>query len=415
MKKYNFRKGDVFMLRIRNKKLQALVLAGLLSVTSFGLGGINSNATNTLAYKEVDGVQSINVVELAKLRGETLMEISHPLFGDGVQININGKLLQIYDESPYIFIDGRTVPLKTEPVVDSITGEAFDYPLPQIAQKEGEGYLIPMSVIEEKINIKGDKDGIVIETPKEEETEKPKEEDKTENSTNSGSTTNSGSSSNSGSSNTGSSNNGSSNSGSSSNTGGSTNSGSTNTGGSSNSGSSNSGSSNNGSSNNSGSTNNGSSSNSGGSTNNGGSSNNGSSNSGGSSSNGGSTQTPTPTPEPTPTPTPEPSKPAVTGISFSDLKGRLAGMGFDSKGNFMDDGIYVAKARVVDTQASFLLEHNTPRLANAIKNCFNLLLPTQGSRLWSIITSPCSSQTLQMDGRTVVIQVFDDAVSVDIK
>ena len=128
-----------------------------------------ANASTTLPYKDVDGVKCVNIVELAKLKGEQLSEATHEVYGKGYNITLDGKLVTIYEEAPYIFVDGKMTVLKTE--VISADGLEYSFPVMQKPTKEGDGFLIPMFVVEKSLGIKGSEEGIVVETPKEDEKE----------------------------------------------------------------------------------------------------------------------------------------------------------------------------------------------------------------------------------------------------
>ena len=149
------------------KLLMSIIVAGTIMIIPNNM--IIANASTTLAYKEVDGVKCVNIVELAKLKGEQLSEATHEVYGKGYNITLNGKSVTIYEEAPYIFIDGRITTLKTE--VISADGLEYNFPVMQKPTKEGDGFLIPMFVVEKGLGIKGTEEGIVVETPKEDEKE----------------------------------------------------------------------------------------------------------------------------------------------------------------------------------------------------------------------------------------------------
>lgn len=279
-----------------------------------------ANASTTLSYKEVDGVQCVNIIELAKLKGEQLSETTHEVYGKGYNITLNGKSITIYEEAPYIFVDGRMTVLKTE--VISADGLEYNFPVMQKPTKEGDGFLIPMFVVEKSLGIKGSEEGIVVETPKEDEKEN-------------------------------------------------TNTGNNN-------------------------------------------SNSGSNNSGNNGNSGNTTPTPKPDPKPTPDPKPDPKPEQPCGMSFSTFASKLPGMGFDSNGTYWENGIKMGKVRVSSDRASFGLHQNSSNFNNVIKNSLNMLLPTGGNKVYSIVSSHFSNQTLNLDGRKVVLQQFSDAVVIDI-
>lgn len=295
--------------------IKKLLIATTVSLGIFLTANNVVSADTTLSYKDVDGVKCVNIVELARLKGEQISGVTHEVYGKGYNITFDGKLVTIYEEAPCIFIDGKMTVLKTE--VISADGLEYNFPVMQTPAKEGDGFLIPMFVVEKNLGIKGSEEGIVVEKPKED-----------------------------------------------------TNTGNNN----SNSGSNNSGSSNN------------------------------SSNSGNSGNNG--TTTPAPKPDP------KPEQPS--GMAFSTFAGKLSSLGFDSNGTYWENGVKMGKVRVSSDRASFGLHQNSSSFNNVIKNSLNMLLPTGGNKVYSIVSSSFSNQTLNLDGRKVVLQQFSDAVIIDI-
>ncbi|MFR4998499.1 MAG: hypothetical protein ACLUDK_14905 [Clostridium paraputrificum] len=295
--------------------IKKILIATTVSLGIFLTANNVVSADTTLSYKDVDGVKCVNIVELARLKGEQISGVTHEVYGKGYNITFDGKLVTIYEEAPCIFIDGKMTVLKTE--VISADGLEYNFPVMQTPAKEGDGFLIPMFVVEKNLGIKGSEEGIVVEKPKED-----------------------------------------------------TNTGNNN----SNSGSNNSGSSNNGS------------------------------NSGNSGNNG--TTTPAPKPDP------KPEQPS--GMSFSTFAGKLSSLGFDSNGTYWENGVKMGKVRVSSDRASFGLHQNSSSFNNVIKNSLNMLLPTGGNKVYSIVSSSFSNQTLNLDGRKVVLQQFSDAVIIDI-
>lgn len=107
------------------------------------------------------------------------------------------------------------------------------------------------------------------------------------------------------------------------------------------------------------------------------------------------------------------SKPVTTkptGISFSDFRGRLASMGWQHEVGttytYQDATTNqgLGQVRATDDAVYFALFANNAQFDGVIRQCFNLLLPTQGGRLYNIVSNTFSNQTLTMDGRTVTIK-----------
>lgn len=366
------------------KNKNKLILSALV-MTFMGVSAMSySDATTVIPYKDVNGVQSINIQDLVKSQGGSIIEDNHELYGKGYTYTINDKVVTVYENGPFIYVDGRLTPLKTEELVDSDTGEKFNFPVAQTPTKDGDGFLIPMTVIEKYTGIKGSDKGIEVEVKEEVKEEQKEEVNKEENSS-----------------------------------------------------SSNESSSNNNTSSNGGATNKPSNGNSG--TTNGGSSNNGSNNSG-STNNGGST---TPQPETPSTPqqpetpstpqepeipstpqqpeTPqEPETPQDNRVSFDTLASFLLSNGYTSTGydrtySYVDSSLgYMGTFAYSDTYASFSLENSSANFENVIKRAFNVILPTQGNTLFNIVSNPFNDQTLSMDGYSVEIKQFSSGVTVNI-
>lgn len=298
--------------------IKKILIATTVSLGIFLTANNVVSADTTLSYKDVDGVKCVNIVELARLKGEQISGVTHEVYGKGYNITFDGKLVTIYEEAPCIFIDGKMTVLKTE--VISADGLEYNFPVMQTPAKEGDGFLIPMFVVEKNLGIKGSEEGIVVEKPKED-----------------------------------------------------TNTGNNN----SNSGSNNSGSSNNGS------------------------------NSGNSGNNG--TTTPAPKPDP------KPEQPKPTGMAFSTFASKLPSMGFDDLGTYWENGSKLGTARADSNQAGFILYQNSSTFNGVIKNCLNMLLPTGGNKVFDIISSPFSNQTLELDGRIVTIEQYPQGVRVNIR
>ena len=280
------------------------------------------------------------------------------------------NILSIYPDDPYIYINGKIVALKTETVEDYNTKESFEFPMPQKPTKNGEGYLIPVSIVEEKLGVKGNSDGFVIteEIVNDNIEKNPSNPNKPDNGTSGGS--NQGQGGNSGSGNSG----GSSNNGGSSNSGGSGNSGSGN--GGSNSGSGNTG---------GGSTGGG---NSGGNT-------GGGNTGGGGNSGGGGTVTP----------------PVVSGLTPQQMADRATSLGWIYKSTinyknyaYEEGTVKYGMMAISDKYVGITLLYNNQTFEQIVHSTLNLLLPSGGNKVYSIVSGPFNNQTLQLDGKTVKIE-----------
>ncbi len=101
---------------------------------------------------------------------------------------------------------------------------------------------------------------------------------------------------------------------------------------------------------------------------------------------------------------------AILGMSLKEFKKKLPSMGFDKNGWFGYDGaVYVE-----NKAAHFLLERDSKKFCKVIKECFNLLLPTEGDNLYNIVSNKFENRIYEMDGRTVKVYQSEGRVSVDI-
>ena len=67
-----------------------------------------------------------------------------------------------------------------------------------------------------------------------------------------------------------------------------------------------------------------------------------------------------------------------------------------------------------NSKVTFQLINESSAFKNVIKRCFNSILPTQGNRLYNIVSGPFNNQTLKMDGKTVTISQSHAGVTVEI-
>ena len=287
--------------------IKKLLIATIVSLGIFLTANNVVSADTTLSYKGVDGVKCVNIVELARLKGEQISGVTHEVYGKGYNITFDGKLVTIYEEAPCIFIDGKMTVLKTE--VISGDGLEYNFPVMQTPAKEGDGFLISMFVVEKNLGIKGSEEGIVVEKPKED----------------------------------------------------------TNTG-------------------------------------------NNNSNSGSNSGNNGNGGTTTPAPKPDP----KPEQPKPTGMDFNTFASKLPSLGFDSDGAYWENGQLMGVSSARSNAVGFVLHQNSSTFNSVIKNCLNMLLPTGGDKVYSIISNPFTNQTLEKDGRRVEIKQYAEGVAINI-
>lgn len=118
---------------------------------------------------------------------------------------------------------------------------------------------------------------------------------------------------------------------------------------------------------------------------------------------------------------------SVTGISYTELINRIDSLGFVGKkyyttaevgsdvagyGWYWKD-IYAGNIGVYDRGGfAIQISKNDTEFHRAILQIFNWLLPTQGNNLNKILTTNPQPQTLNMDGRTVEIKLYQSSIGV---
>ena len=101
-------------------------------------------------------------------------------------------------------------------------------------------------------------------------------------------------------------------------------------------------------------------------------------------------------------------------ISFSELATLMPSLGFDEMGAYRENGQRMCVSKVTDDFLDIGLEKESPTFNAVVKKIFNMLLPTQGDRLYEIVSNPFEDQVLEMDGRIVEIKKYPQWVSVNI-
>ena len=344
---------------MNKKKIRQIIASLCLVMGVTFINGLNLNAADVIPLKDAyEGEKSINIIELAKgldVKVERDVSTVEGLWETSFYMNLNGKGILIYPESQYLFIDGQTVPYKTKTVTDFTSKVDFKLPIPTTPQKDGEGFLIPIDVLEEYVGLKFTDKG--YELPKKEEKIEEEKETATEGQ-NQGET--SGGSQNQGSS-------GTSNSGG--NTGGSTTTPKptptpTPT------------------------------------------------------PQPKPEPTPQPEPEPKPEPVPQP-QPVAQGLTPREIEGRLPGLGLSLDISGYGQSNYKPSSKnfvvcVFDSRISLDLHKNSGNDAELIKTILNLALPTSGNEVYNIATKPFSEHTISRDGKTVGFYMYGNTVSIQI-
>ena len=340
---------------MNKKKIRQIIASLCLVMGVTFINGLNLNAADVIPLKDAyEGEKSINIIELAKgldVKVEKDVSTVEGLWETSFYINLNGKGILIYPESQYLFIDGQTVPYKTKTVTDFTSKVDFKLPIPTTPQKDGEGFLVPINVLEEYVGLKFTDKG--YELPKKEEDKVEEEKETTTEGQNQGET--SGGSQNQGSS-------GTSNSGG--NTGGGTTKPSTD-----------------------------------GST---------------STPTPQPEPTPQPQPKPEPAPepvaqglTPQEIEGRLPGLGLS-----LVGSGYGQSDYKPSSKNYTVC--VFDNRITLSLYKNSANDAETIKAILNLALPTAGNEVYNIVTKPFSNQTISRDGKTVELTSRENSAYIKI-
>ena len=101
-------------------------------------------------------------------------------------------------------------------------------------------------------------------------------------------------------------------------------------------------------------------------------------------------------------------------ISFSELATLMPSLGFDEMGAYRENSQRMCTSYANDEVFGIILEKESPTFNATIKKIFNMLLPTQGHKLYEIVSNPFEDQVLEMDGRIVEIKKYPQWVSVNI-
>ncbi len=102
-------------------------------------------------------------------------------------------------------------------------------------------------------------------------------------------------------------------------------------------------------------------------------------------------------------------------ISFSELATLMPSLGFDEMGAYRENDQRMCTSYANNEVFGIILEKESPTFNVIVKKIFNMLLPTQGDRLYEIVSNPFENQVLEMDGRLVEIIDYPQGVSVTIR
>lgn len=102
-------------------------------------------------------------------------------------------------------------------------------------------------------------------------------------------------------------------------------------------------------------------------------------------------------------------------ISFSELATLMPSLGFDEMGAYRENDQRMCTSYANNEVFGIILEKESPTFNAIVKKIFNMLLPTQGDRLYEIVSNPFENQVLEMDGRLVEIIDYPQGASVTIR
>lgn len=138
--------------------LAVMSLTTIVPVQGVSASDLNSNATGIIIpYVEDNGADAVNIVDLAKAMKTEVKNVN-----GGIEMYLNNKRVVIYDNDSTIYINGSAVPYKTTKMEDPETGKTYEMPISQKPTKSGNGYLISKTIIQDKIGIDCDSDGIHV-------------------------------------------------------------------------------------------------------------------------------------------------------------------------------------------------------------------------------------------------------------
>ena len=111
----------------------------------------------TVNYTNDEGVQSVDIIELASALGENIENT------DGnIKVNINGKIITFNENGSFIYIDGEVTALEVEEVEIIDSNDKYKLPLPKKIKNDKGLYLISRDIVEDYLGLECNDDGIII-------------------------------------------------------------------------------------------------------------------------------------------------------------------------------------------------------------------------------------------------------------
>ncbi|HBH1544198.1 TPA: S-layer protein [Clostridioides difficile] len=158
-----------------NKNIKKITIAGLIMGCILGQC-LTINAEEITLKTTAD--KEIKIFDLADKLGQKGTKVESEKYGSGYSLNLNDNLFTFYENSPYVYVNGYMLPIKTKKIKDSVSKEEFNFPDDsQKLKKDGDDFLIPKEILVNYLGFKEDNNGIKINAINVKDQDK-KEEDK---------------------------------------------------------------------------------------------------------------------------------------------------------------------------------------------------------------------------------------------
>ncbi|HBG1535178.1 TPA: S-layer protein [Clostridioides difficile] len=159
-----------------NKNIKKITIAGLIMGCVLGQC-LTINAEEITIKPTVN--KEIKIFDLADKLGQKGTKVESEKYGSGYSLNLNDNLFTFYENSPYVYVNGYMLPIKTKKIKDSVSKEEFNIPDDdQKLKKDGDDFLIPKEILVNYLGFKEDNNGIKINAINVKDQDKKEEEDK---------------------------------------------------------------------------------------------------------------------------------------------------------------------------------------------------------------------------------------------
>ncbi|EGT3944092.1 TPA: S-layer protein [Clostridioides difficile] len=143
-----------------NKNIKKITIAGLIMGCVLGQC-LTINAEEITLKTTAD--KEIKIFDLADKLGQKGTKVESEKYGSGYSLNLNDNLFTFYENSPYVYVNGYMLPIKTKKIKDSVSKEEFNFPDDsQKLKKDGDDFLIPKEILVNYLGFKEDNNGIKI-------------------------------------------------------------------------------------------------------------------------------------------------------------------------------------------------------------------------------------------------------------